>query len=456
MIASSNRENTAYSEIKKLKNGHAALIKDGSLKIHEYHVWEDNPGQVFTVDDKNVVEYRAELEQTMHDQMVSDYPLGVEISGGMDSSTIAQYLDKFRSAEDEETWGFSEAIYEGEEETIQKMLKSASIKHGYLETLSYYDVQGLIDDTYALIDIIGYPYIFGTMQRYLHFFKLCRDHNIRTMFSGFGGDEVTTSREKAPILWELYNQKKFRAIFNILPGNWVTRVLRTAKFILRKFLKNHPSQEATNVDPIFWELTPLKSKIVEKYNLKRKSSIFNNHNLHHQRHNDQIIKGDISVGLAQERLESCTLMASAFGVDYRWPLWGQRLVQKYLSTPIVERLGPNLMTRYLHRRAIDGLVPDSITWKPKVAGESTSEDLACNRAVIPHIIIMLKKIHEDLHPILEVIIEKEKLLDYVKYLEQVTPETEMVYGEISPYYIIDYTWIILGLNMWLNGRVLKL
>ena len=69
---------------------------------------------------------------------------------------------------------------------------------------------------------------------------------------------------------------------------------------------------------------------------------------------------------------------------------------------------------------------------------------------------MLKKIHEDLHPILEVIIEKEKLLDYVKYLEQVTPETEMVYGEISPYYIIDYTWIILGLNMWLNGRVLKL
>ncbi|NRD90386.1 hypothetical protein C8024_14330 [Sphingopyxis sp. BSNA05] len=51
-------------------------------------------------------------------------------------------------------------------------------------------------------------------------------------------------------------------------------------------------------------------------------------------------------------------MAASYGIDYRWPLWDKRLVQQYLSTPIIERAGPGGIGRYLHRRAITGTVPD--------------------------------------------------------------------------------------------------
>jgi asparagine synthase (glutamine-hydrolysing) len=64
------------------------------------------------------------------------------------------------------------------------------------------------------------------------------------------------------------------------------------------------------------------------------------------------------------RLDNCTLMGASYGIDYRWPLWDVRLVQQYLSTPNIEKVGPRGVGRYLHRRAIDAVVPKRVAWKP--------------------------------------------------------------------------------------------
>jgi asparagine synthase (glutamine-hydrolysing) len=38
-------------------------------------------------------------------------------------------------------------------------------------------------------------------------------------------------------------------------------------------------------------------------------------------------------------------------------------VQLYLSTPTIEKFGPRGIGRYLHRRAIDGIVPSKVAWR---------------------------------------------------------------------------------------------
>ena len=62
------------------------------------------------------------------------------------------------------------------------------------------------------------------------------------------------------------------------------------------------------------------------------------------------------------RMENCTLMAAARKIDYRWPLLDVRLVRLFFSFPAAEHFYRG-MGRYLHRRAIQGVVPDLVTWK---------------------------------------------------------------------------------------------
>jgi len=55
-------------------------------------------------------------------------------------------------------------------------------------------------------------------------------------------------------------------------------------------------------------------------------------------------------------------MASSRKIEYSWPLLDVRLVRLFLSIPSEENYYRG-MGRYLHRRAIDGVVPEMVAWK---------------------------------------------------------------------------------------------
>jgi len=68
------------------------------------------------------------------------------------------------------------------------------------------------------------------------------------------------------------------------------------------------------------------------------------------------------------RLENCTLVAAGHGLDHRWPLLDVRLIAFFLAVPAEETFGPDGMDRYLHRRAVAGLLPDSVVWNDRSMG----------------------------------------------------------------------------------------
>lgn len=90
-------EETFYSGIKKLMPGHTLELKEnGELKISRY--WDlathaDNSArpQSYYVDN-----YRALLEHAVSSHLMSDVPLGVFLSGGLDSSAVAALTTKIR------------------------------------------------------------------------------------------------------------------------------------------------------------------------------------------------------------------------------------------------------------------------------------------------------------------------------------------------------------------------
>ena len=104
-------------------------------------------------------------------------------------------------------------------------------------------------------------------------------------------------------------------------------------------------------------------------------------------------------------------MAAARNIEYRWPLLDVRLVNLFLRIPSEENFFHG-MGRYLHRRAVDGVVPDLVTWKKsKDMGLPVRNDVFNDASVSPSFV-------EELHPELKDLVEVEKLAAQAKAMDQ--------------------------------------
>src|SRR5436309_2702886 len=90
-------EATFYSGILKLMPGHWLEVnQSGELKMEQY--WDLDASTTGPVRDESyyVQTYREMLEQAVSSHLMSDVPLGVFLSGGVDSSVVAALMTKVR------------------------------------------------------------------------------------------------------------------------------------------------------------------------------------------------------------------------------------------------------------------------------------------------------------------------------------------------------------------------
>ncbi|MEA5468996.1 asparagine synthase (glutamine-hydrolyzing) [Spirulina sp. 06S082] len=87
---------TIFQGISKLPPGHALSYTEGELKVWQY--WDINLSRSENIKPKQIKEYEQELLSVIKDavrkEMVSDVPVGVLLSGGLDSSAIAAMMSE--------------------------------------------------------------------------------------------------------------------------------------------------------------------------------------------------------------------------------------------------------------------------------------------------------------------------------------------------------------------------
>ena len=106
-------DDTFYSGVRKLAPGHTMTVtSDGKTDIRQY--WDLDASHVHeSRDEKYYVDaYRELLEGAVQSHLMSDVPLGVFLSGGVDSSAVAALMTKIRR-EPIETFsvGYTEQAY---------------------------------------------------------------------------------------------------------------------------------------------------------------------------------------------------------------------------------------------------------------------------------------------------------------------------------------------------------
>ena len=106
-------DETFYNGVRKLMPGHRMEIDEhGNLQVDQY--WDLPQTSEDTIRDEHyyVETYRELLEEAVNSHLMSDVPLGVFLSGGLDSSAVAALMTKIRR-EPVETFsvGYPEATY---------------------------------------------------------------------------------------------------------------------------------------------------------------------------------------------------------------------------------------------------------------------------------------------------------------------------------------------------------
>jgi len=103
---------TIYKDVFKLKPGHFLLFRDGHLTTAPY--WEmPLPGPEPEASEAELCDrLRLLLAQAVKRRLVADVPLGVFLSGGIDSSTVAALMAGMVSRIKTFSIGFSEASYD--------------------------------------------------------------------------------------------------------------------------------------------------------------------------------------------------------------------------------------------------------------------------------------------------------------------------------------------------------
>ncbi|MDD5547619.1 MAG: asparagine synthase (glutamine-hydrolyzing) [Candidatus Pacebacteria bacterium] len=88
-------EETFFEGIKQLMPGHAIFAKDGKIKIWRYWYLPEKIQNLKGIKDEECVEkFLSLLEDSSKLQLRSDVPVGISVSGGLDSSLLTAAVDK--------------------------------------------------------------------------------------------------------------------------------------------------------------------------------------------------------------------------------------------------------------------------------------------------------------------------------------------------------------------------
>lgn len=351
---------TPFPGVLKLAPGHWLLATDeGPPKIQRFHEFVDDAPWADERDPARVAEYRLVLEEAMLGRLRSSHPHGVETSGGLDSSTIVGFIPYLDESQLATLQTYGSAIYQDEPRRILETSRFHAIRrNNILTSLATDHHAGVIRGLRTL----GYPVEHGSVLTHIPFYSMVQESRARTLHSGFGGDEVVTNHGRH-LTQELMSRRRWRLALSELPGR---PIARPARFLKRttNYIRSG-SLSATEKARLRQRLTHqlLNDEALEVASIRDQlMSRVSDASSKHTSINSWIL-GDCLASFVPTRTEQSTLVAASYGIDYRWALLDRRLMQQYLSTPAIEKWGEGF-GRFLHRRAIAGVVPPAIAWSP--------------------------------------------------------------------------------------------
>ncbi len=334
-----NSDNTFFKNVKKLHQGSYMIINpNASFKIKSY--WEPKFNSKFE-STKSDLEYSEEFKNIFTEaidlHLVGDVPVGVTLSGGLDSSGITSIATKlYKEKHSNQPFFAFSAIHPGEsineEEYIDEVVKftnADSIKIIPKVNTFWEDFDNWLNFQEEPV-ISGAPYAYYVVMREAR-------KKVTVLLSGQGGDELLAG-------YIPYFQ------------TYIKSALDNGKYleILRETIAGRDLYSKYFFDKLVGNLK-LKSNIpiqsIVKKNSELKMNFKNFRNL-----NERLFEDVTSLTTPSLlRYEDKNSMANS--LESRVPFFDHKVVEYIFNLPIDQKIKHG-WNRYIYRNAVKGLIPD--------------------------------------------------------------------------------------------------
>jgi asparagine synthase (glutamine-hydrolysing) len=220
---------TMVGQIKRLPPAHYLVWRAGETKVQRYWSFRSAP-KVQCSYGEALEQVRAKLDQSLRLRLRSDVPLGLLLSGGIDSNALlARLVRGLRQKVQAFTIGFSEKEYD-ESGTAQASARHFGIEHHVL--IGSTDLLQLLPD---VVRHYGEPFADKSALPTMLVCELTRRH-VKVALSGDGGDEAFAGYPKYRLkAWQDYSSAWFSSAFK---ERWTLASMRGQGWLGSKAMRN--------------------------------------------------------------------------------------------------------------------------------------------------------------------------------------------------------------------------
>ncbi|MCK9174060.1 MAG: asparagine synthase (glutamine-hydrolyzing) [Desulforhopalus sp.] len=362
---------TMFAGINKLPAGCSLVYEKGEIKIQRYWDLQFHPGENTLSFDEAVEEFRFQLDFVVKSHLVSDVPLGVFLSGGLDSSCIVALMRRHISGPLRTfTIGYEDKSYSELDyakivaehcDTEHHVLMLDSLKPEYVEQTLWHLDEPMTD--------------LSTIPLYL-LCKQAKEH-VTVCLSGEGADESLAGYDR-------FKAARVDRYFHLLPAGIRKHLIGRAMGVLpdqqqKKGAINMLKRfvDGANLDSagkhlrwqyfltrdierqLFTDATAARMtmdpfRLVKEYNDRCDGG---------DEINRQIYL-DMRYMMADSVLMKVDRMSMASSLEIRVPLLDHVLVEFLASLPGSWKL-KGMETKHIFRAALQGLLPDEIVHRGK-------------------------------------------------------------------------------------------
>lgn len=361
-------ENTFFQGIRRLPPAHNLIVSASGIRTNQY--WNYTTRSRIYDQTQPVETFRELLTDAVGLRLRSDVPVGIALSGGIDSSSILALAGTLMGPNRPKSFT---AVFPGESYNEHEYARIAAQAAGSELFCVDYQPRQFMEDLSQVIWNMDYPALEGQVLSRSKLMRLASRH-VKVVLEGQGADEMLAgyvSRYFAPYLFDEIagaGRKPHALSLRQLLGSCrdvhrsyggrayqgLLRHLAPRSLSLRAF--RHLSASNRVYSPDFTRLNPGHPEELEKGPFEDRLT--------------NLLHFDFAKGILPMLLKFGDALSMAFSVESRVPFLDHRLVEYVFSLPAHHKLQGS-HSKVILRQAMAGVIPEQILRRTDKVGFRT-------------------------------------------------------------------------------------
>ena len=349
---------TMFENIFKLPPAHWAVLKDKKLVIEQYWKVEDEKIEIPSNQKQLEEMVRNKVQSAVTRQLVSDRPLGVYLSGGIDSSVVLDCMSREHKNTDTFSVGFELPIKEDMEKFNQDfyLARKTAAHYGTRHHEIMLGEEEAINLFEKAVWHLDEPISNPTIIPMLHLAGFAKE-KVAVVLGGDGGDELFGGCKR-------YRLSRIASVYQHIPSFFRTALVASSR--LQKL--NTPAGVDRFSLFLFQKDDILKQVLVPEYINENTKQFFNQRYFQNwdkaMPFESHFMNVDRQSWLVDESLMRSDKMAMAAGLEQRVPLLDKEIVALAYQIPLNKKVSYT-NTKIILKQAFADRIPKFLLNQPK-------------------------------------------------------------------------------------------